>query len=629
MVKSKIKKRIVYEEDNNLDELDLEYESTIYEINIIKLRKRVNIILGKEKKDYETDGVIFFYVYLIGEEMDVIRSIGIFELEKKDYDYFKENEDIESVGNILWYTNLSEKDISSKIEYDSEQSEDEVTEVEALKYGKKIQNFKNIKLISETKELANNIRKNFVSNISIHSWIQEFMKNSNYDIVDNEGNGDCFFCVIRDALKYAGIDISVSKMRDMLSSKVDEDLYYNYKEQYDMYSTTLESEKKRLRALNKTYRMLEKDAKSAFDSEVKKEKMSEMDKKLKETKKIKEELKFTEELLQDFIYMADISNVEEFKKYIKSNNFWADTWVISTIEILLNIKCILLSSDAYDQDDKDNVVHCNQLTDRMLIEKGEFNPDYYIITDYNGYHYQLIRYGRKGIFTFNELPYDLKNLIVYKCLEGDNGPYNIIPEFSKLKNDIHNGGKKETNKIDLDNIYKSKTKFQIYYKSSDKLPGKGVGEVIDDGEINKYSALKKIKDWRRKLSNMWTCEIEIDGYTFQTVEHYLQANKFINHKDLYKLFTLESKSDLSKNVLKAKSMGIENSTIRDKKYTIDPSYETKRDELLEKALNKKFVENKEYKELLMKTHDAKLLEYKRAMRPRVMDELMKLRKKLK
>ena len=116
--------------------------------------------------------------------------------------------------------------------------------------------------------------------------------------------------------------------------------------------------------------------------------------------------------------MADISNVEEFKKYIKSNNFWADTWVISTIEILLNIKCILLSSDAYDQDDKDNVVHCNQLTDRMLIEKGEFNPDYYIITDYNGYHYQLIRYGRKGIFTFNELPYDLKNLIVYKCLEG-------------------------------------------------------------------------------------------------------------------------------------------------------------------------------------------------------------------
>ena len=31
----------------------------------------------------------------------------------------------------------------------------------------------------------------------------------------------------------------------------------------------------------------------------------------------------------------------------------------------------------------------------------------------------------------------------------------------------------------------------------------------------------------------------------------------------------------------------------------------------------------------MKTHDAKLLEYKRAMRPRVMDELMKLRKKLK
>ena len=76
-------------------------------------------------------------------------------------------------------------------------------------------------------------------------------------------------------------------------------------------------------------------------------------------------------------------------------------------------------------------------------------------------------------------------------------------------------------------------------------------------------------------------------------------------------------------------MGIENSTIRDKKYTIDPSYESKRNELLEKALNKKFIENKEYKDLLKKTHNAKLLEYKRAMRPRVMDELMKLRKNLK
>ena len=89
-------------------------------------------------------------------------------------------------------------------------------------------------------------------------------------------------------------------MRDMLSSKVDEDLYYNYKEQYDMYSTTLENEKKHLRALNKRYKILEKDAKLAFDSKTKQEKMSKMDEILKDTKRIKEELKFDRRIIARF-----------------------------------------------------------------------------------------------------------------------------------------------------------------------------------------------------------------------------------------------------------------------------------------------------------------------------------------
>lgn len=628
MVKSKINKKIVYEEFKNIDVGDIDHETTVYEVNVVKYHKRVNIILGKENNDYENEKVIYYNIYLLNDDDSIRNKIGVFELSPSDNEIFINTEDIENIGNILWFSNLSEVDLSiTSLEYESDMSDDVDKTSVASTYGDKVSNFNKIIINEETKELADKIRGNFTSNAKRHNWVQEFMKNMNYDVVDNEGNGDCFFCVIRDALIYTGTDISIVTMRNLLAKEIDEDLYINYKEQYEMYSTSLMNDKKKLKSLNKKYKLLEKETINLDDKNKKIKNMKEMEKIKGEHDKVKEEMKLSEELLQEFIYMSDIETVGEFRKFALSNSFWADTWVVSTIERILNIKCILLSSDAYEEGDKDNVIHCNQLNDDILNKKGEFIPDYYIIMDYNGYHYQLIRYGKKGIFKFNEIPFDLKNLILYKCLEGDNGPYNIIPDFAKMKRD-KGVMKSKKYDLDLDNIYGSKTVFQIYNKSSDKLPGKGVGEKIEDSEITKYSELKKIKDWRRKLSHMWPLEIEINGDTFKTVEHYVQANKFVNYPDLYKQFTVDSKSTISLNPEKAILMGAANSSIRDKKYKIDPSYETRYSELLNYALRKKFIGNSEFKNLLKKTNDAKIMEYRRARTPRVMDELMKLRKEI-
>ena len=92
MVKSKINKKIVYEEDFEVDYSDLNHETDIYELNIVKLHRRVNIILGKKRKEYLDDKIISFHIYLVNKEYEVEKCIGIFEMTMAEYDIFKTNE---------------------------------------------------------------------------------------------------------------------------------------------------------------------------------------------------------------------------------------------------------------------------------------------------------------------------------------------------------------------------------------------------------------------------------------------------------------------------------------------------------------------------------------------------------
>ena len=61
------------------------------------------------------------------------------------------------------------------------------------------------------------------------------MKNRHYTIVDNEGGGDCFFAVIRDAYRNIPKPITVSQLRKLLSEEASEKIFKTFKEQYDMY----------------------------------------------------------------------------------------------------------------------------------------------------------------------------------------------------------------------------------------------------------------------------------------------------------------------------------------------------------------------------------------------------------
>src|SRR5690348_14774068 len=98
----------------------------------------------------------------------------------------------------------------------------------------------------------------------------------------------------------------------------------------------------------------------------------------------------------------------------------------------------------------------------------------------------------------------------------------------------------------------SEDKLFYYSKSADKYPGKGVNEYTKE---NIYKELSTIKNWRKMLSNFYIAPFKLDGYTWNSVEHYYHANKFLHNIDLYKSFTLESKSSYSEDPVKAKSAG--------------------------------------------------------------------------
>merc|ERR1711871_1191538 len=62
--------------------------------------------------------------------------------------------------------------------------------------------------------------------------MQKFMKNSNYYIHENEGNGDCFFAVIRDAYKQIGKKTTVPKLRNAVAEKVTKPIFETYLQIY-------------------------------------------------------------------------------------------------------------------------------------------------------------------------------------------------------------------------------------------------------------------------------------------------------------------------------------------------------------------------------------------------------------
>lgn len=666
MVKSKIDDSITYIEYKQIDPEDKNHEASLYET--ILLGVNVLIALGKPKYTFISKNIEYYPVYLIKDDK-VEMQIGIYEVLSNEVTSMLDDEgdiDLNKLNPPLLFTYVIKnpslmgevKDIKKlKSQFQKEIDIEEIKDAEEVLVGDFEEEPKITlgEIREQTKEEAL-LEKNEYKEQKDDIWIRKYMKNEHYDIIENEGKGDCLFAAIRDGLKRVGIDRTVNDLRQLLSSYATQKIFENYKLIYTTTKDNVNSVHLNLKSIVDENKRLKAELQVTKD----REKQVDIIKRAKiiseEYKKIKLEYEIAKSQLNEFDFMKNIQNLDDFKRMILTCNFWGDAWTISILENALNIKLILLSLENYLAGDLRSVLQCGLAENEKIL-----NPDYYIILSYTGNHYELITYKSRGAMKFKELPYYIKELIVDKCMERNAGAFYQINDFRRLKGIVEadevllnveelnpeivqeikksdilvKRGEQELVEEPLESIKKldlwnEETVFQFYDRASSKpLPGKGNGEKVGSEGVTSYSALSNIMDWRRKLDDNWTSEIILDSHRWKSVQHYYQASKFKERNpEFYIIFSLDSNSDISKSAELAEAAGsksgkYESGLIRPKHILIDPTFYTtsKFKDERKNALLAKFTQNEQMKEILMNTGLAKLVKYI-SKKPAITDELL-------
>ena len=678
MVLSKIDSEISYPELKSVDSDDFKKEANLYQIEIDGIE--VIIAVGNSKNTFENKNILFFPVYLVKHNNKVIQ-IGVYEIKASDYISHLDdsnNLDVEKLNDPLIYNFVTDSMLKKnrmepekplrKIDKEKEKEKEKESDDDS-------DNESNIEIEEPVGEIPPERKGLFVFTKGVpippllkeetkkksaeltleyngkskdpkkDNWVQKFMENKNYDIIDNEGGGDCLFATIRDAFSSIAQQTSVDKLRKRLSEEANEALFLNYRKNYDDAKQTIIDETNQIKQYDIEYASIRQSFANVIDMREKKL----LADTATETKKLHDNLvqnkKMTKKLLDEFDFMEGIDTLEKLKKKIRHCTFWGETWAISTLERVLNIKTINLSSEAYKSGDLTNVLNCGQLNDNILQNKGVFTPEFYVILDYTGYHYKLISYKKKQIFKFSEIPYAIKKLVVDKCMERNAGPFSLIPDFQRFKTGnvkpvFKEPQYEELTEAKLRGLYDDEIVFHFYSKSNDKpLPGKGAGEKIPNNIVKEFTELANIKEWRKKLSNFWIQKFTLDNHQWASVEHYYQASKFKNgFHDFYLSFSLDSGTDLSKDPSMAKAAGgktglYNGKLLRPVEVSIDADFFSKTTNRENKemyaAQHAKFTQNKDLEELLLATKNAKLTHHVRGAEPVIFDNLMMIREKIR
>jgi hypothetical protein len=421
MVLSKLNPEVDYEENSTLNKSDENITSQAWYYNLYNN----NIIIALGKEWIQDNDLVTLPIYLISPEDDkVLKQIGLFEMTHETYYANLETDD--DGDKILNINNLDEpliynrETLMSSLAVASPVASPVVPPVVSPVVPPVAST-----LPEQTKEMS---ESEYTKNPS-GAWVNKFLNTAHFKIKDVAGDGNCFFYVVRDAMKTVGKNYTLTNLRQMLLEYPDlEKVYKATREPIKAILSDIESNK------NKYTECTEKLKSMSVKTKGAKEKYK------KDCEAIQEEIKNSNQLLVelDAERIKDLDTFEKYKQYVLTSKCWAAAWSIAQIEQKLNIKVIIFSNEEYkpiegkkkDTDQTESVILCTQ----SEVTK----PDFYILANYvDNNHYQLLYFKDTLAFKFHQLPYILRSKLVERCMRGDKSVgWNKIEDFKKFKLEI-------------------------------------------------------------------------------------------------------------------------------------------------------------------------------------------------
>lgn len=690
-VKSSIVDSIYYKEDKKINPQDKGSYVDLYQLFLFD--KEVVVALGNKIYDNYDKNVISIPIYLVFENVRKIQKIGFFEIKANEYSQsLKGDNDInlEILDEPLLFSYVNKDYIDELMEdenfdYFTEESDDD-EEGGMVKFTREEDD--GIDKPRETERDNKKIKKNYVKREN-DPWVKTFFLNNNYDIRDNDGAGDCFFYTVEQAFDSINVKLPVEKQRELVSDKIDKEQFNTYKVLYNELNKNIHDNEKNIDKLIKLNKQLKEEHEAVVrkvkskevskDAKLRKQLIAKASKIVKENRKNKETIKLARKenenskiTLQDFDFMKGVNNLDKLKNVVKTCKFWADSYAIQQLELALNVKFIILSVDNYFNGNHKNIIQCSDMVPKEIEEKKIFNPKYFIIVDHGSVHYRLITYKGLSILQFHELPWELLDKLVKRCMnsKGKN-MFDYIPKFKKLfgeeiaikkteepkttnekneRKEIEEEQEEVDNEIenevevvptpspDNEELFNEDIQFVFHSKSPDKYPGthstKTWSEKMPVQQKGEFEELSKIKNWRRMLSNFAVAPFKDDtDKQWQTVEHYFHAHKFMkNNPEFADKFSLNSGSEICQDPARAKTVGGKSGKYLDivdgKRryiqfrpkdvvmeegfYDVSDGGQSKAERIMEKGQMFKYSQNTDAKNVLLLTKNAKLLHLQKA-----------------
>ena len=615
MVRSKLVPSIHYIELKSLDPSDTQehkYKAPLYEASVLGINTIISV--GNIKNTYISQNIVYYPIYLIKNDK-VLSQIGVYEMFQEDIPLLLDDAgdiNLEKAPSPLLYSFVKKSLIQQAVYLPENPDQDTApvkksskplgvkTKALSLKSleslgdkvavadfdkGRKDEDERDDALQAAIRASLEPVRLNDVplkrKNIPVQNleqsiaenkayrpikdepWLQSYYHNNNFKIVRNQGGGDCLFMAICQAFLSIepDSDISVIQLRRMLADAMPESQFQDYRERYEMFSNTLkqlridntklskENEELAERARQPGITLTEKTA-LKLQGDMNKEKHL----------KIVTELQLYKEYMQDVYFMKGIKNIEALRDLIRKgemmSEYWGDEWAIATLELILNIKFIVLSLRDYLAKDRQpytqsNVIACGSDIDEQRYKEIEamiqgdkksgamaamgamgaredtgsrdkskmksfdvVNPDYYIILSHTGMHYELVTYRDTAIFTFPEVPFCVKLQIANRCIESStgqlasfSGTYQKIPQFIMFYQqelgledlakgasaEFGQGGGTSASQVLMANPHFDPSIVLIYHsKSMDELPGHAQGDHLSNKNKSAFISLVSV-----------------------------------------------------------------------------------------------------------------------------------------